>query len=62
VWERCSGGNCTTIATVTNTTSTSLSYELVSADSGHTIRVTVIASNGSGASDPQTSDATDVVS
>lgn len=64
VWQRCStsGNSCVTIATTANTTSTASPYILTSADQGHTIRVTVTATNSAGSSDPKQSSPTTLVS
>jgi hypothetical protein len=62
LWQRCdsSGNNCTTISS-TSSSSATATYKSVAADHGHTIRVTVTATNSAGASDTKQSAATSVV-
>jgi hypothetical protein len=57
-WEDCnsSGTSCTSVAGATST-----EYTLTSADIGHTVRVVIVAHNGSGPSAPAESAATAVV-
>jgi hypothetical protein len=57
-WQRCdaAGANCVDIPGATGHT-----YDLTSADVGHTVRVVVVATNDAGASSPATSGASAVV-
>jgi hypothetical protein len=63
VWQRCDSGgaSCSTLATVSKTAATSVTYKLVAADDKHTIRLSVTAINSLGSSSPFVSGATSVV-
>jgi hypothetical protein len=63
VWQRCDsgGGSCSTIATVTKSALTSVTYTLVAADDKHTIKLSVTAFNTVGNGSAQVSGATSVV-